>query len=988
MGKAINNTDPQHSDDDEYEYKDISDLEDEANETTQDPKNTKFKKEVSEVTKGLDAAKKKKSKGFQSMGLSYPIYKAVMQKGFKVPTPIQRKVIPLIIEGRDVIACSRTGSGKTAAFIIPMLNKLEKHSSKYGCRALLLLPTREQALQTASNLKQFIKFSDLRYSVIVGGHGFEGQFEAIASNPDILIATPGRLMQLLDETDLSLSKIEYIVFDEADSLFEMGFLPQIRTILNKVSTNRQTMMFSATIPQEVSDFAIAGMRDYAFCRLDNEFTLPDEILQHFFLVRTQEKVPLLVHLFRHIIGKDESTILFTATSYWVDYLVVLLRQFDIEGVGVYGKMDQLARKEQMQRFRTHEVKVLIVTDLVARGIDQPFVDNVINLDFPQQNKLFIHRCGRVARAGKHGTVFNLVGMTELPYFQQVENCLQRPIVNKLQGHEIKCEETGEIESYDKRYCYYGKVDNDNLQTITGMMNAYLKEDEELETLRETSMKSMEKFIRTRGSANITAADGEKKVFSLDLETVHPMFASGVNNTEEGLAMLKRMKNYKPRSSYMELKAFKGKGDVKSEKILKSIIQLKKETQKMKDVRKRELDVELLGKKSHQIMTETNEPENAGIDKDSEGEDCDENEEYEIEIPENQKEAFALEKSLKAADKLQNRRKKLKTDINDYKSKFFISHDADPEMMKEFEDKDKIGFEDLNTMFMTTADSAEDLVKRKKMVWDKKKNNYKQIVVNARGEQLNGGSKFQSNDTTKVAQEKFKKWKHFNQMGFQKQGDEEDAKTAGRARVMFKDRQKNAPFRSEGTYQYKGIYEPVKKIKKESKFAAHDGAMKGIRGSVNSELKDAGAILKIKKLKKNTELKNMVKDKRNKILDDRKKQFGVTQSSFKKGHVLNKPMAKQPTAGMKNRRGAPGINKTGGGSSGGRGGGSSGGGRGGGSSGGRGGGRSGGRGGGSSGGRGGGSSGGRGGGKSGGRGGGKSAKSGGKSGGKGGKGGKR
>lgn len=451
-----------------------SDLEDYSVDGPEDKKDkTKDQDATKEVTE-VAVVKPKKKKGFEALNLDEDLLKAIKQKGYKVPTAIQKKVIPLFLEGRDIIASARTGSGKTAAFLVPLISRLEKHSTKYGARSLILLPTRELALQTASNLKALIKFKDLRYSIIVGGHGYEGQFESLGSNPDIVIATPGRLMQLLDETKLSLKSVEYLIFDEADSLFEMGFSQQIRQILTKVSVNRQTFMFSATIPEEVSEFAIAGMRDYAFCRLDSDFVLPSNLLLHFFICRTSEKIPLLIHLFKNQIDSSiENTIIFTATSYWVDYLVELLNIFGIKNVGIYGKMDQLARKEQMGKFFRREVSTLVVTDLVARGIDLPFVDNVINLDFPSQNKLFIHRCGRTARAGKPGIAYNLIGTNELPYLQQIRGCLERPMINTVPNQENV---HGNDITFDKAYSYYGKVRDDNLQTITQMINSYLKED--------------------------------------------------------------------------------------------------------------------------------------------------------------------------------------------------------------------------------------------------------------------------------------------------------------------------------------------------------------------------------------------------------------------------------------------------------------------------------------------------------------------------------
>ena len=185
---------------------------------------------------------------FETMGLIEPVNKAIQQLKFRRPTEIQKKSIPLIMTGRDIIACARTGTGKTAAFTIPLIDRLKEHSEVVGARALIMVPTRDLAMQTLQVIKDLSRFTDLRRSLIVGGHNYEGQFESLAANPDIIIATPGRLMQLLDETAFSLKRVEYLVFDEADSLFELGFAEQIMSILKKVSSKRQTLLFSATIP--------------------------------------------------------------------------------------------------------------------------------------------------------------------------------------------------------------------------------------------------------------------------------------------------------------------------------------------------------------------------------------------------------------------------------------------------------------------------------------------------------------------------------------------------------------------------------------------------------------------------------------------------------------------------------------------------------------------------------------------------------------------
>ncbi|KAJ2042519.1 ATP-dependent RNA helicase dbp10, partial [Coemansia sp. S155-1] len=246
--------------------------------------------------------KSKKSGGFQSMGLHPPLFRAVMNKGFKVPTPIQRKAIPVIMQGRDVVGMARTGSGKTAAFLIPMINRLKGHSAKVGSRAIVLSPSRELALQTHQVTKELVKYTDLRAVPIVGGDSMDDQFGIMASNPDIIIATPGRLLHLVVEMSLDLSTIEYIVFDEADRLFELGFSVQLHEILGRLAANRQTLLFSATLPSTLVDFAKAGLQDPELIRLDVESKISQDLEMAFFNVKNDEKDGALIYLLRDIVG--------------------------------------------------------------------------------------------------------------------------------------------------------------------------------------------------------------------------------------------------------------------------------------------------------------------------------------------------------------------------------------------------------------------------------------------------------------------------------------------------------------------------------------------------------------------------------------------------------------------------------------------------------------------------------------------------------------
>ncbi|KAL2503649.1 putative DEAD-box ATP-dependent RNA helicase 29 [Abeliophyllum distichum] len=383
---------------------------------------------ISELHKKQKQAKKSKSGGFESLGLSSNVFRGVKRKGYKVPTPIQRKTMPIILSGSDVVAMARTGSGKTAAFLVPMLEKLHQHVPQAGVRALILSPTRDLAIQTLKFTKELGRFTDLRVSLLVGGDSMESQFEELAQNPDVIIATPGRLMHHLAEVDdMSLRSVEYVVFDEADCLFSMGFAEQLHKILTQLSENRQTLLFSATLPSALAEFAKAGLRDPQLVRLDLETKISPDLKLAFFTLRVEEKYAVLLYLIKELISSDQQTLIFVSTKYHVEFLNVLFREEGIEPSICYGDMDQDARKIHISKFRARKTVLLIVTDVAARGIDIPLLDNVVNFDFPPKPKLFVHRVGRAARAGRTGTAFSLVTYEDMPFLLDLHLFLSKPI---------------------------------------------------------------------------------------------------------------------------------------------------------------------------------------------------------------------------------------------------------------------------------------------------------------------------------------------------------------------------------------------------------------------------------------------------------------------------------------------------------------------------------------------------------------------------------
>ena len=322
--------------------------------------------------------KKTKGGGFQSMGLSQAVLSGVLRMGYKVPTPIQRKSLPLVLSGRDIVAMARTGSGKTAAFLIPMIERLASHAGRTGARGVLLSPTRELALQTLRFGRAFGKFTDLRFASLVGGESMDAQFAALAERPDVLVATPGRLMHMLREVPgFTLAAVEYVVFDEADRLFEMGFAAQLSEILSRMPAARQTLLFSATLPRALITFAKAGLRSPELVRLDVDVKVSDQLRLAFFTSRQDEKPAALLWLLGTLIPESQQAIVFVSTRHHAEFLVSLLDALKMKALAVYSSLDMETRVGNLEAFRTRRVRVLIVTDIAARGLDIPLLDNVV-----------------------------------------------------------------------------------------------------------------------------------------------------------------------------------------------------------------------------------------------------------------------------------------------------------------------------------------------------------------------------------------------------------------------------------------------------------------------------------------------------------------------------------------------------------------------------------------------------------------------------------
>ncbi|XP_049296751.1 ATP-dependent RNA helicase DDX54 [Anopheles funestus] len=372
---------------------------------------------------------KKKCGGFQVMGLSAPLLKGIVKMGYKIPTPIQRKTIPLILEGRDVVAMAKTGSGKTGCFLIPMFERLKQREAKAGggARALILSPTRELAIQTFKFIKQLGRFMDLKTILVLGGDSMDSQFAAVHTLPDVIVATPGRFLHLCVEMDLKLNSVQYCVLDEADRLFEMGFGEQLTETIQRLPESRQMVLFSATLPKLMVDFASAGLCQPVLIRLDVESKIPDTLDLKYIYCRPAERYATLLVLLRDVIPSTAQTVIFAGTQHHVELISLMLTKAGIPNSHVYSGLDASARKINTAKFTHHKVNVLVVTDIAARGLDIPTLDYVINLHFPGKPKLFIHRVGRCARAGRSGMAYSIFSNDDIAHLIDLHMFLNRPL---------------------------------------------------------------------------------------------------------------------------------------------------------------------------------------------------------------------------------------------------------------------------------------------------------------------------------------------------------------------------------------------------------------------------------------------------------------------------------------------------------------------------------------------------------------------------------
>ena len=372
---------------------------------------------------------------FNDLKLSAPLLKAVSEAGYETPSPIQASAIPPVLEGRDLMGCAQTGTGKTAAFALPMLDRLSAAAprKKGAVRALILTPTRELALQIGESFDAYGKYLKLRSTVIFGGVGQAPQVEAIRKGVDILIACPGRLNDLIGQGHIDLSNLEVFVLDEADRMLDMGFVHDVKKVIAKLPAKRQNLMFSATMPKEIEQLAAGILHDPAFVKVDPVSSTVERIDQSLYFVEKGNKKFLLPWLIQNLKPPVQNALVFSRTKHGADKIAKDLNKQGIPAAAIHGNKSQSARVAALEGFKAGKTKVLVATDIAARGIDISELSHVFNYDLPEVPETYVHRIGRTARAGADGTAVSFCAPEEKEYLAGIEK-LNRRQIPVISGH--------------------------------------------------------------------------------------------------------------------------------------------------------------------------------------------------------------------------------------------------------------------------------------------------------------------------------------------------------------------------------------------------------------------------------------------------------------------------------------------------------------------------------------------------------------------------
>jgi ATP-dependent RNA helicase RhlE len=381
---------------------------------------------------------------FEELQLHPEILRAVREVGYERPTPIQARAIPVVLTGRDLFGCAQTGTGKTAAFALPILARLRaSRSASQGrppIRALVLAPTRELASQIAEDFQNYARYTGLRTAVVFGGVSQHRQEQDLKRNVDILVATPGRLQDLISQRVVVLSRIEVLVLDEADRMLDMGFLPSVKRIIGVLPRERQTLFFSATMPPSIEQLASTILKSPEHVAAAPVATTVEKVTQSIYFVATGNKGALLQHILRD--PAIHRALVFTRTKRGADRVTKGLARASIHAEAIHGNKSQNARERVLQRFKTGSIRVLVATDIAARGIDVDSISHVVNYELPEVPETYVHRIGRTARAGASGAAFSFCDPTERARLRDIERLI-RMSLRVVDDHPFRNEARGD-----------------------------------------------------------------------------------------------------------------------------------------------------------------------------------------------------------------------------------------------------------------------------------------------------------------------------------------------------------------------------------------------------------------------------------------------------------------------------------------------------------------------------------------------------------------
>ncbi len=366
---------------------------------------------------------------FKELGLLPEILRTLEEQGYEKPTPIQQQSIPILLKGRDLLGCAQTGTGKTAAFAIPILQNLSgPHNEPKGRRkikALIVTPTRELATQISESFKVYGKYTNLKNTVIFGGVKQRAQVDALRRGVDILVATPGRLLDLINQKHISLRDVEYFVLDEADQMLDMGFIHDIKKVIALLPKSRQSLFFSATMHNKIVALSKQILGNPERVSVQPEQTTAEKVGQSLYFVTKANKIKLLVHLLQ--VQEMDSVLVFSRTKHGANKIVKLLLRDGFECSAIHGNKSQKARELALDSFKKGKIKLLVATDIAARGIDIDELSFVVNYDLPNVPESYVHRIGRTGRAGSSGMAISFCDASERPYLKDIEKLINKKI---------------------------------------------------------------------------------------------------------------------------------------------------------------------------------------------------------------------------------------------------------------------------------------------------------------------------------------------------------------------------------------------------------------------------------------------------------------------------------------------------------------------------------------------------------------------------------